>query len=91
MTETHNADHWQNNSTLRATLLACLETTPPISLKGLALIEHPSSLSSANREDVRDAVVELIAYTNRCAKAIENLRDLPPIPFTHIITVEWML
>lgn len=79
------------NLTNLGELYACLTGLLPVELKGLALVENPSVLSSANREDVRDAVVELIAYTNRCAKAIENLRDLPPIPLMSIITVEWML
>ena len=91
MIETQNADHRQDNSIVWSTLLDCLETTPVVSLQGLTLIEQPSLLTTAHRDTVRDAVVELIAYTNRCAQAIERLRDLPPRPLTCIVTVEWML
>lgn len=72
-------------------LLTVLRTVEAVPLQGLALLERPSLLTSANREAVRDAVVELIGYTNRCAQAITNLRDLPPTPLTRLITVEWML
>jgi hypothetical protein len=70
-------------------LQACLADLPPVPLKGLALMERPSLL--ADRETVRTAVVELIAYTNGCAQAIDRLRDLPPVPLTTFVSVEWML
>lgn len=70
-------------------LQACLAVLPPASLKGLALMERPFLL--ADREAVRVAVVELIAYTNGCAHAIDRLRDLPPVPLTTFVSVEWML
>lgn len=70
-------------------LWTCLADLSPVTLKGLALMERPSLLSDC--DTVREAVVELIAYTNCCAQAIERLRDLSPTPLTHIITVEWML
>jgi len=66
-----------------------LGSVEAVALQGLALIECPSLL--ADREAVRVAVVELIAYTNGCAQAMDRLRDLPPVPLTTFVSVEWML
>ena len=66
-----------------------LGSVEAVALQGLALMECPSPL--ADREAVRVAVIELIAYTNGCAQAIDRLRDLPPVPLTTFVSVEWML
>ena len=70
-------------------LSGILGSVEAVALQGLTLIERPSLL--ADREAVRVAVVELIAYTNSCAQAIDRLRDLPPVPLTTFVSVEWML
>jgi hypothetical protein len=40
---------------------------------------------------LRDAVLELITYTDACARAIHRLRDVPPVPLTAFPIVEWTL
>ena len=71
-------------------LLSVLRSVAAVPLQGLALMERPSLLTPVHRDRVREAVVELIAYTNRCTQAVERLRDVPPTPLA-VITVEWML
>ncbi len=71
-------------------LLSVLGSVAAVPLQGLALMERPSLLTPVHRDLVREAVVELIAYTNRCTQAVERLRDVPPTPLA-VITVEWML
>jgi len=70
-------------------LSGILGSVEAVALQGLALIERPSRL--ADREAVRASVIELIAYTNGCAQAIDRLRNLPPVPLTTFVSVEWML
>lgn len=72
-------------------LLSVLGSVTAVPLQGLALIERPSLLTPVHRDRVREAVIELIAYTNRCTQAVERLRDVPPTPLMTVITVEWML
>ena len=72
-------------------LLSVLGSVAAVPLQGLALMEHPSLLTPVHRDRVREAVIELIAYTNRCTQAVERLRDVPPTPLMTVITVEWML
>lgn len=71
-------------------LLSVLGSVVAVPLQGLALMERPSLLTPVHRDCVREAVVELIAYTHRCTQAIESLCDVPPTPLA-VITVEWML
>ena len=40
---------------------------------------------------VREAVLELIAYTGSCTRAIQRLQDVPPVPLTAFVPVEWAL
>ena len=75
--------------------LAALE---PVQLKGLALLQsgqRPLGLLSKHneipRDTLREAVLELIAYTDACARAIQRLLDVPAVPLTAFPMVEWVL
>lgn len=75
--------------------LAALE---PIQLKGLTLLQsgqHPLGLlpnsQEIPRETLREAVLELIAYTDSCARAMQRLMAVPAISLTAFPTVEWIL
>jgi hypothetical protein len=76
-------------------ILAALE---PVQLKGLELLQSEQrafgllpSPTAIPRETLRDAVLELIAYTDACARAIQRLCDVPPVPLTTFPIVEWIL
>jgi len=70
-------------------LLEVLAALPPAPLKGLALIGSLTPVT--DRTAVRESVLELIAYTNGCARAIEQLHSLPAIALTTFVCVEWVL
>jgi hypothetical protein len=79
-------------------LCSTLAALEPVKLKGLDLLQseqrsfgllpYPTAIP---RETLRDAVLELIAYTDACARAIQRLWDVPPIPLTAFPIVEWAL
>lgn len=79
-------------------LCSTLAAIKPVKLKGLDLLQSeqcafgllPNS-AAIPRETLRDAVLELIAYTDACARAIQRLCDVPPIPLTAFPIVEWAL
>jgi hypothetical protein len=75
--------------------LAALE---PVQLKGLALMQsgqRPLGLLPKHeeipRDILREAVLELIAYTDVCARAIQRLLAVPAVPLTAFPIVEWVL
>ena len=70
-------------------LMAVLDALAPASLKGLTLIG--SAVPVTDRTAVREAVLELIDYTNGCARAIEQLHSVPAVPLTTFVCVEWAL
>ena len=70
-------------------LMAVLDALAPAPLKGLALIGSATPVT--DRTAVREAVLELIQYTNGCARAIEQLHSLPAIALTTFVCVEWVL
>ena len=79
-------------------LCSILEALEPIKLKGLDLLQskqHSSGLlpepATIPRETLRDAVLELISYTDACARTIQRLWDVPPVPLTAFPIVEWAL
>ena len=70
-------------------LRAVLNTLIPAPLKGLDLIG--GAVPVMDRTAVREAVLELIHYTNGCARAIEQLHSVPAVPLTTFVCVEWAL
>lgn len=59
-----------------------LAKVEPVDLLGLRLLEaHPNpTTASIPREMLKEAVSELIAYTQACHDVARNLRQLKPIP-----------
>jgi hypothetical protein len=79
-------------------LCSTLAALEPVKLKGLDLLQSEQSAfgllpnpTAIPRETLRDAVLELIAYTDACARAIHRLCDVQPIPLTAFPIVEWTL
>jgi hypothetical protein len=77
---------------------ATLAALEPVQLKGLDLLQSEQRAfgllpnpTAIPRETLRDAVLELISYTDACARAIQRLWDVPPIPLTVFPIVEWAL
>lgn len=70
-------------------LTEVINTVPPIDLMGMRLLKacHTEiSLFPQNipRETVKEAVIELVQYTERCNSTARRLRNLAPIPLlTH--------
>ena len=74
-----------------ADLCAVLASVPPAQLKGLALLKGQRLLpTDIPRETLREAVLELIQYTDSCNKALDRLRDVEPVPLDFSI-LEWSL
>jgi hypothetical protein len=59
---------------------------PELTLIGTALLEASTGFFPVdvprNRDTLREAVVEMVAYTESCQSAARRLRDLTPIPLT---------
>jgi hypothetical protein len=79
-------------------LCSTLAALEPVKLKGLDLLQSDQHVfgllpnpTAIPREILRDAVLELIAYTDTCARAIQRLCDVPPVPLTAFPIVEWAL
>jgi hypothetical protein len=79
-------------------LCSTLAAIEPIKLKGLDLLQSEQrefgllpKPTAIPRETLRDAVLELIAYTDACARVIQRLWDVPPVPLTAFPIVEWAL
>jgi hypothetical protein len=71
----------------QTTLLDCLAALPPIELKGLALMQQPNP----DRAALREAVTELITYTNACRQTAARLQNVPPVPLIAFTLAEWAL
>ena len=76
----------------------CLAGLPPVDLKGMALLREcrPAGqffppVSAVPRATIVEAVTELVAYTERCRRALEQLMTLTPIPLTAFSIVEYGL
>jgi hypothetical protein len=87
--------HIHLNTSKLCSTLAALE---PVKLKGLDLLQSEQrsfgllpNPTAIPRETLRDAVLELISYTDACARAIQRLCDVPPVPLTAFPIVEWSL
>jgi hypothetical protein len=57
---------------------------PELALIGTALLEASTGFFPVDvpRDTLREAVVEMVAYTESCQSAARRLRDLTPIPLT---------
>ena len=57
---------------------------PELSLIGTGLLEDTTGFFPVDvpRDTLREAVVEMVAYTESCQSAARRLRDLTPIPLT---------
>ena len=70
-------------------LRECLSNVPPVKLLGTELLKthRPQSgifPTGVPRDQLKEAVIEIIAYTARCATAAKQLSHLTPIPLTTI-------
>ena len=75
-------------------LRACLAATPPVELLGMTLLKQGSPQllpSDIPRDMLREAVIELVAYTGRCTTAAQRLSNLTPIPLVNIVFAEYGL
>lgn len=78
-------------------LCATLAALEPVRLKGLALLQSGQrplgllpSQEEISRDTLREAVLELMSYTDACAQSLHRLRDLAPVPLACPL-VEWIL
>jgi hypothetical protein len=64
-----------------------LAQVKPVNLLGVRLLEaHPTpTTASIPREMLKEAVSELIAYTQTCQDLAQNLRQLKPIPLDMVL------
>ena len=72
----------------------CLAGLSPVELKGMALLRQgPPALfpESVPREQLREAVIEIIAYTNRCQIAADRLATLAAVPLLTVTIPEFGL
>jgi hypothetical protein len=82
----------------------CLAGIPPVELKGMALLREaksherppqgqffpqPAGEPGIPRAAIVEAVTELIAYTERCQRATQQLVTLAPIPLTAFSILEY--
>ena len=64
-----------------------LAEVAPADLLALCLLDCPNP----DRETLKSAVLELVAYTDACQHAADQLRTLPPIPLTTVDLLEFGL
>ncbi len=76
-------------------LRACIESTAPLELKGMGLLREQPRLiagpASVPRAQIVEAVIEIIAYSERCAAAAQGLATLTPIPLMNAVVWEFGL
>ena len=69
-------------------LRECVLAVAPLDLKGMGLLrKQPHLLTgtpSIPRDQLIEAVTEIVAYTARCAEAVRQLATLTPIPLTTV-------
>ena len=78
----------------RDDLGACLAALPPVELLGMTLLRQgcPQLLpADIPRDTLAQAVVEMVAYIDRCATAAQRLRNLAPIPLRQVPIPEFGL
>jgi hypothetical protein len=73
----------------------CLTAIAPVELEGIRLLkERPHFLFASEqipRQQLVEAVTELIGYTDRCAAASAKLAGLAPAPLTAATVLEFGL
>ncbi len=76
----------------------CLAQIEPVQLLGMELLKqnstHPQRQwfpAGIPRNQLVDAVTELVGYTRRCAYAAEQISQLTSVPLTSVIIVEFGL
>lgn len=73
----------------------CLVSIAPVDLTGMRLLkERPHFLFGSEqipRQQLVEAVTEMIGYTDRCAAASAKLAGLPPVPLTTATVLEFGL
>lgn len=76
-------------------LRECLLNTPAVELIGMQLLkEHPRLMPNStliDRQQLIEAVTEIVSYTNRCVQARESLMQLAPIPLIDQTVTEYGL
>ena len=74
----------------------CLASVEPVELQGMRLLKAcptATGLFPQNipRATVKEAVIELVQYTERCNSTARRLRNLAPIPLTNLSLIEYGL
>lgn len=71
----------------------CLASIAPVELEGMRLLkERPHFLFRSEqipRDQLVEAVTEMIGYTDRCAAASNKLANLAPVPLTSTTVLEF--
>lgn len=71
----------------------CLVSIAPVELQGMRLLkERPHVLSVSHpvpRQQLVEAVIELIAYTDHCSEAAHKLAGIGPVPLKAVSVVEF--
>lgn len=78
------------------TLTDCLASIEPVDLAGMRLLKAcptPTGLFPQNvpRASIKEAVIELVQYTETCNATARRLRNLTPIPLLTIEQIEYGL
>ena len=78
------------------TLQDCLASIEPVDLKGMRLLKAcppTAGLFPQNvpRATVKEAVIELVQYTESCNATAHRLRNLTPIPLITLALIEYGL
>ena len=78
------------------TLHECLASVEPVELQGMRLLKAcptATGLFPQNipRATVKEAVIELVQYTERCNATARRLHNLALIPLTNISMIEYGL
>ena len=76
----------------------CLTQIEPVQLLGMELLKQHSVYPQRQwfpvgipRNQLVEAVTELVGYTRRCAYAAEQIRQLTSVPLTSISIIEYGL
>ena len=78
------------------TLHDCLTSVEPVDLQGMRLLKAcPTATGlfpqNVPRATVKEAVIELVQYTEHCNSTARRLRNLAPIPLTNLSLIEYGL